>query len=170
MTVHMFAGDSLRIVDGRNGWMAGPDTPLPVVTLTGGNLDGARLEAMLWFPASIKQAFPQWRVGRTAIDDNEVQIVQGMNGGQPAANFYFDDQGLLVRTVRWTQTPVGFVPTQTDYSDYRDVAGVKLPFKRTVSQTYMQLTVTLSNVQPDARVDASSFARPTTSVREAGRP
>jgi outer membrane lipoprotein-sorting protein len=170
MTVHMFAGDSLRIVDGRNGWMAGPDTPLPVVTLTGGNLDGARLEAMLWFPASIRQAFQQWRVGRTAIDDNEVQIVQGLNAGQPAANFYFDDQGLLVRTVRWTQTPVGFVPTQTDYSDYRDVAGVKLPFKRTVSQTYMQLTVTLSNVQPDARVDASSFARPTTSVREAGRP
>ena len=160
MTVHLFNGDSIRTFDGRSGWMAGPDTPLPLVTLTGGNLDGARLDAMLWFPAGIRQAFPQWRVGRTAIDDREVQVVQGLNAGQPQANFYFDEAGLLTRTVRWTQTPVGFVPTQIDYADYRDVAGVKIPFKRTVSQTYMQMNVELTNVQPDARVDAAKFARP----------
>ena len=160
MTVHLFNGDSIRTFDGRSGWMAGPDTPLPLVTLTGGNLDGARLDAMLWFPAGIRQAFPQWRVGRTAIDDREVQVVQGLNAGQPQANFYFDEAGLLTRTVRWTQTPVGFVPTQIDYADYRDVAGVKIPFKRTVSQTYMQMNVELTDVQPDARVDAAKFARP----------
>ena len=46
-----------RTFDGASGWMAGPDTPVPLLTLTGGNLDGAKLEAMLWFPASIRQAF-----------------------------------------------------------------------------------------------------------------
>ena len=54
MTVHMFNGDSVRTFDGRSGWMAGPDTPLPLMTLTGGNLDGARLDAMLWFPTAIR--------------------------------------------------------------------------------------------------------------------
>ena len=160
MTVHMFNGASVRTFDGRSGWMAGPDTPLPLVTLTGGNLDGARLDSMLWFPAGIRQAFPQWRVGRTAIDDKEVQIVQGLNAGQPQANFYFDEAGLLVRMVRWTLTPVGLVPTQTDYADYREVAGVKMPFRRTVSQTYMQMKVELTDVQPGVPIDASKFARP----------
>ena len=168
MIVHMFNGNSARTFDGRNGWMAGPDTPLPLVTLTGGNLDRARLEAMLAFPAGIRQAFSQWRVGRTAIDDREVQIVQGLTAGQPSANFYFDESGMLVRMVRWTQTPVGFVPTQIDYADYREVAGVKVPFRRTVSQTYMQMTVELTDVQPNVAIDAARFARPAPVARPAG--
>ena len=43
-------------------------------------------------------------------------------------NFYFDQAGLLVRIVRYVDTAVGRVPTQVDYGDYRDVAGVKVPF------------------------------------------
>ena len=160
MIVHMFNGNSVRTFDGRNGWMAGPDTPLPVVTLTGGNLDRARLEATLAFPAGIRQAFSQWRVGITAIGDRDVQVVQGIVDGQPLANFYFDESGLLVRLVRWTVTPVGFVPTQIDYADYREVAGVKVPFHRTVTQTYMQMTVELTDVQPNVPIDAARFARP----------
>ncbi len=162
MVVHMFNGASTRTFNGTNGWMAGPDTPVPLLTLTGGNLDGAKLDATLWFPAGIRQAFSEWRVGRTAIDDKEVQVVQGLNAKLPRANFYFDETGLLVRMVRWTQTPVGFVPTQIDFKDYRDVAGagIKLPFTRTVSQTYMQMTVSLTDIQPGAQVDASRFNRP----------
>jgi hypothetical protein len=161
MIVRMFNGGSVRTFNGTNGWMAGPDTPVPILTLTGGNLEGAKLDAMMWFPASIRTAFPQWRVSRTAIDDKEVQVVQGLEGGQTRANFYFDDAGLLIRMVRWTATPVGFVPTQIDFKDYRDVAGLKIPFTRTVSQTYMQMTVELSDVQPGAQIEASRFNRPT---------
>ena len=160
LIVRLVAGASTRTFDGRNGWMAGPDTPLPLLTLTEGNLDRARLEAIVEFPAGIRRAFPKWRVGRTAIDDREVRVVQGIGDAQALANFYFDDAGLLVRMVRWTRTPVGFVPTQVDYSDYRDVAGVKIPFHRSVSQTYMQMTIELSDVQPNVPVDAARFARP----------
>ena len=168
MTVHMTNGISTRTFDGRNGWMAGPDTPLPLLTLTEGNLDRARLEAIVAFPTALIDAFPRWRVGRTAIDDKEVQIVQGMGAAQALANFYFDESGLLVRFVRWTRTPVGFVPTQIDYSDYRDVNGVKVPFRRTVSQTYMQMTVEFTDVQPNAQVDAAKFARPSPVTRPPG--
>jgi len=63
---------------------------------------------------------------------------------------------------------VGFVPTQIDYSDFRDVAGVKVPFKRVVSQTFMQMTVELTDVQPNAAIDAARFARPAPAPRPAG--
>jgi hypothetical protein len=62
--------------------------------------------------------------------------------------------------VLWNDTPVGPVPTQTDYADYRDVAGVKLPFTWTVSKTYMQHTIKLSDVQTNVPVDAARFAKP----------
>ena len=160
MIVRQVNGISTRTFDGRNAWMAGPDTPLPLLTLTEGNLDRARLEGIVAFPTGIRQAFPRWRVGRTAIDDREVRVVQGIGAAQALANFYFDDAGLLVRLVRWTRTPAGFVPTQVDYADYRDVAGVKMPFRRTVSQTYMQMNVELTDVQPNVSIDAARFARP----------
>jgi len=163
--VHLSAGDSVRTYDGRNGWMAGPYTPLPLLTLSAGNLDRARLEAMLWFPAGIRNAFSEWRVGRAVLGDEEVMVVQGTDAGQPVVNLSFGESGLLVRLVRWTQTPVGFVPTQIDYADYRDVAGVRVPFRRTESQTYMQMTIELSDVQPNVEIDAARFARPAPAPR-----
>lgn len=163
--VRMFNGESVRTYDGRSGWMAGPDTPIPLMTLTAGTLNRARLEAVVSFPAGIRRAFPQWRVGRTAIDDREVRIVQGSDAGQPLVNLYFDDSGLLVRLVSWTDTPVGLVPTQIDYADYREVSGVRMPFRWMVTQTYMQMVVELSEIQPNVAIDAARFARPAPAPR-----
>jgi hypothetical protein len=160
-TIHFFNGDSFRVFDGRNGWWAGPDGPAPIETLTSGNLDRYRLEALVAFPGGIKAAFSQWKVGRTAIGDRDVRIVQGTNPGLLPVNLYFDNaSGLLVRIVRWNETPVGPVPTQIEYADYRTVAGVKMPFTWTVSQTYMQMTIKLTEIRPNAPVDAARFAKP----------
>ena len=160
MVVHFFNGDSHRVFNGTSAWMAGPDTPVPLLTLTAGNLDRVRLEAMAPFATGLRTTFPQWRVGRTAINDKEVIVLQGLQNNRVLANFYFDETGLLVRINRWTETPVGSVPTQINFEDYRDVAGVKVPFKKTVSQTYMQMVVELTNVQPNVQVPDSRFARP----------
>ena len=113
--VHMSAGDSRRVYNGIGGWLSGPDTALPVIHLTNGNLDRARLEAIVAFPASLRNAFPQWRAGRTADDDQEYIVLQANENGQPVVNLYFDESGMLLRLVRFTLTPVGFVPTQIDY-------------------------------------------------------
>ena len=43
--------------------------------------------------------------------------------------------GLLARLVYFNDTPVGRIPTQIDYSDYRDVSGVRMPFKWTTTWT-----------------------------------
>lgn len=162
MTVvtHLSTGINTKAYNGSSGWIAGPDTPLPLVTLTAGNLDRARLEAIVAFPAAIRQAFSEWRVGIAVIGDQGLQVVQGLRDGQPAANLYFDDSGMLVRLVTWTRTPVALVPTQIDYADYRDVAGVKVPFKRTVSQTYMRMVIEVTDVQPNVAIDRKLFERP----------
>jgi hypothetical protein len=153
-------GTGIKTFDGRNGWVAEPWRPMPLMTLTGGNLTGARLEAFVTFPAGLQNAFTRWQVSSAVIDDRPVQVLQGTNAGELPVNFYFDASGLLVRTVRWNRTTAGIVPTQVDYADYRDVAGVKIPFRTIMTWTDGQNTYRLSDVQPNVRIDSARFARP----------
>jgi photosynthetic reaction center cytochrome c subunit len=165
--VHSPEGDNITTLDGLSGWIAGPQIagpaiPVPVLALTGGDLDGLRLEADLSFPSNIRQAFSQWRVGlQTDIDDHQVQVVQGSNPGGAFATLYFDiDSGLLVRVMRYTDSFVGRFPTQIDYSDYRQVAGVKMPFRWTVVWLDGQETFELTDVKLNVPIDATKFAKP----------
>jgi hypothetical protein len=158
--VEVFDGDAVRTTDGRNAWAAEGWRQLPLMTFTGSNLVSARVEAMLAFPLELQRAFAEWKVGAVVIEDSEVQVLQGTNPGELPVNLYFDDEGLLVRSVRWSSTPVGTVPTQTDYSDYREVAGVRMPFRRVVTWTNGQNTIELQEVRPNVAIDPARFARP----------
>jgi photosynthetic reaction center cytochrome c subunit len=161
MVVKMAVGDNLRVFNGTTAWIAASDKPLPLYTPSGGNFEGAKLDGILMFPSQLKGAFANWRVSATGIDNKLVRVVQGTNPRQPPVNFYFDGQtGLLVRVLRYMDTAVGRVPTQIDYSDYRDVAGVKIPFKWTVTWTNGQSTSQLTEVQANPNIPASRFAQP----------
>jgi len=172
--VHTQNGDSTTAFDGRTAWIAGPDRPVPVLALAaGGDSDGVKLDADLSFPAGIRQALGQWRTGFPAatIDDRDVQVIQGASAGGTRVKLFFDKQsGLLSRQVRYTDTVVGIVPTEIDYSDYRDVLGVKVPFHWVVTWTDGQATIQLSELQPNAAIDPAKFARPAPAVAAPAKP
>jgi hypothetical protein len=158
--VRLTAGDGVKTFDGRTAWAAEGWRPLPLMTLTGGNLAGAKLEAVLSFPAGLRAAFAAWQVSLTNLEGREVKVLQGQNPNEQPVNFYFDPAGFLVRVVRWNRTAVGTVPTQVDYSDYREVAGVKMPFRSVVTWTDGQNTIQLNEVRPNVPIEAGRFARP----------
>jgi photosynthetic reaction center cytochrome c subunit len=96
-------------------------------------------------------------------------VVQGSGPGI-LATFYFDTQtNLLTRMVHYANSAVGRVPTQIDYSDYRDVAGVKMPFKWTYGWVSGREEYTLTDGQPNATIDPAKFARPVQLPRPAAR-
>ncbi len=160
--VHTKFGDSVRTFDGTQGWVASADRPLLLMPLTGGNLAGARIDALLSFPLALKQAFARWRVTQTTIDDKDTYVVQSVaQAGQTPLNLYFDEaSGLLVRALRFTDTVVGRVPTQIDFSNYREVQGTKLPFTLTTTWTDGQSTIELSDVQTNVAIDPGRFRQP----------
>jgi hypothetical protein len=163
VVVHLTIGASTRVFDGQNAWVSGPEQPLPLLTLTGGNIERARLSALANFPLGLQKAYPQWRAGRTILNDKDVIVLQATVSGDRVAQLFFDPaSGLLVRLLRFTITPVAFVPTQIDYADYRELPGlgVKVPFSRTLTQTYMQMTLQFTDVQPNVQIDAARFAKP----------
>jgi photosynthetic reaction center cytochrome c subunit len=167
--VHTLNGDSTTVVSASGAWIAAPEAekPVPLLAITGQELDGVRLEASLLFPGRIKEALSKWRVGPAAlIDDRETLVVQGNTASGGTATLCFDAKtALLVRLVRYDESPVGRLVTRVDYDDYRDVAGVKIPFKWTVSWLSGRSVFELSNVQPNVAIDAAKFARPAAARR-----
>ncbi len=163
--LHTQYGDMTTTYDGRSGWLAAPaeTKPEPVMALTGGNLEGAGVDAELAFPGQIKQVLSGWVVGPlTVIGDRDVRIVQGKKAsGLPIKLYFEEESGLLARVVRYSESPVGRVPTQIDYEDYRDVSGVKMPFKCTSTWTDGRTVFELSSVELNTRIDATRFAKPT---------
>ena len=170
MIIHSQIGDSTTVFDGATGWFAALDRPVPLIQMQpGAEIDGAKLDAMLGFPGEIKQALMDWKVGfpMTAIDDKTVSIVQGTGAGKTRVKLFFDEKtGLLSRQVRYADTPIGMVPTQVDYSDYRDVAGVKLPYHIVITWTDGQHDVILNEIQANVPIDASRFAKPAPAVKK----
>jgi len=159
-------GVSVRTYDGRTGWIATPLAVVPKYELGGSERDGARLDAMLSFPAQIRQALTDLRVGpSTTIDDKDVQVLQGNGPNGTLATLYFDDaSGLLVRMVRHGRSPIGRVPTQVDYSDYRDVGGMRFPFHWTFAWLDGRDTFEFSDVKLNVPIDAAKFGQPNVAV------
>jgi photosynthetic reaction center cytochrome c subunit len=163
-TIHTQNGDSTTVFDGRAGWIAAADKPIHLFPLLpGAEVDGARLDAALFFPAKIKAALTNWRGGFpvTTLEDREVQVIQGTGEGKTRVKLYFDkESGLLLRQVRYIETKVGTNPLQIDYKDYRAVNGVKFPFAWTVTWTNGQSTYEVGEFQANAVIDAAKFAKP----------
>ena len=164
LILHTPSGDNTTVCDGASAWTAAPltDVPQPVIVLSGQNLDGAKFDAAVAFPARIRQSLHDWRVGPLgSIDDHDVRIVQGTGSAGELIKLYFDPQsGLLVRQQRTANTPIGAIPTRVDYSDYRDVGGIKMPFHITMTWTDGRTNLFFDQIQPNAPIEAAKFAEP----------
>ena len=57
---------------------------------------------------TLKQERSRWRGGHTVLDDKDVTVLQATSDGDPVVQLYFDNNGLLVRLLRFTVTPVAF--------------------------------------------------------------
>jgi hypothetical protein len=157
---HMPAGDSVTVFDGHEGWSSMPGGPIR--DMHGDDLDAAQIDADLHFPLHIKHAFAELRVEYPErVGDRDAYVISCSNVGQTIVKLYFDEQsGLLVRLVRYAQSPLGVVPTRIDYGDYRDTAGVEIPFLWTVAQPGKNSTIQLEQMKVNVPIDDALFAKP----------
>jgi photosynthetic reaction center cytochrome c subunit len=148
--------------DGRAGWIKTPRGLLGEYELIGSELDGARFESQLAFPGQIKQALTNWRgAGTRSIGDRDFVVVQGSGPRGFLATLYFDPKtNLLSRMVRYGPSPIGRMPTQIDYADYRDVGGIKFPYEYKFLWLDGRYTAKLSKVETNVAIDAAKFGRP----------
>lgn len=160
VVTHWPGGDGSSTFDGHIGWIAFPGRPLR--SMTTADVDAARIDADLHFAIDIRKAFSEIRAEKEAkVGDQDTVKISGQRQNLPPIEMYFDKQsGLLIREVRYGQSPLGQNPTQIDYSDYRDVAGVKLPFHWTSSSPTGRFTIQLESAEPNAAIPENRFEKP----------
>lgn len=157
---HTPDGDSITAFDGHEGWLGMPGHP--VRDMHGPDLDGAAMDADLHFGVHLKEMFSKLeRRGMEKIGDHDAYVVVGEREGRTPLQLYFDTQsGLLLRLVRFGETPLGSLPTQIDYADYREVGGVKVPFRWTLARSGGRFTIQLTDASQNVPVDDAKFAKP----------
>jgi hypothetical protein len=159
---HPERGQGAWTFDGMSGWISQPRAYMPLYELDGNDKAGAKLDSVLAFPGEIKSALSNWRIGQEEdLHDRAVYVLQGTAPGGLLGTFYFDKEThLLLRYVRQTPSPVGRISIQQDFDDYRDVNGVKFPFKYSFLWLDGRFTATISDVKLNVPVDAAKFGKP----------
>jgi hypothetical protein len=174
-------GDQIRSYDGHTGWVRTPLNVLGEYQLSGGDLDGARVDAQLSFPGQIKQILTNLKTAPpgtitdlpapasqaslqkdvTLGQTHDVDVVQGTGPRGLLVTLYFERKtGLLLRELRYGNSPIGRVPTQIDFADYRDVDGVKLPFHITYAWLDGRDSIVLNEIKTNVPVSEAKFGRP----------
>jgi hypothetical protein len=146
--------------DGQSGWSIAPNRPPR--EMHDADIAAARIDADLQFPLHIQQIFPELRPEYPEkIADRDAYLLLAIREGQPQAKLYFDEQsGLLVRLIRYAETPRGCNPNQIDYAEYREADGVAIPFRVATSQPRNMSTIQFAAVQQNVPIGPARFAKP----------
>jgi len=157
--MHLQNGDSVTAFDGKQGWLSVPGR---VHIMSSAENDAARIDADLYFAAHVKTLYPKFDVNSgEKVDGHETYLVVGRSEGRPPLRLYLGkDSGLLLRLIRYAETPLGRNPTQIDFADYRDANGVKVPFRWTLARPGNRFTIQVEQVQQNVPVDDARFAAP----------
>ncbi len=101
--------------------------------------------------------------GTEKVGDKDAHVIQlSPKTGPPLRMFIDAESFLLVRTVMSINVPQlgGDVDQIQEFSDFRDVDGVKVPHSVRSSTSVQVVKATVSDVKHNTQIDDSSFSRP----------
>ena len=159
-TVHGQRGDNITAFNGKSGWLGNAGRPPRDMSAT--ESDATRLDATLLFPSDLKRLFKEFKVtSLEKLDGKDTVKIVARNEGSPRVELWFDAQsGLVLRLMRYADTPLGLNPTQIDYADYRSANGVKVPFRWTVARPGGRFTIQIDESQDNVPLDDKTFEKP----------
>jgi hypothetical protein len=146
--------------DGCTAWNAGDTVGLK--TLTGPALAHFATNSDFYRELKLKDLYPGLRLmGRMKEKDREFFLVEGFPVTGGAEIMYFDSKtGFLTGRDVTQQTPQGPIRVEMRYGDWRDVDGVKLPFKIIQIMPNLKYVFTVREVKHNQPVDDKLFEKP----------
>jgi len=167
---HPHSGPSVTAFNGEVGWLS---TPAGVHQMTPAEREAARIDAQLYFPARLRSLYKEFQVHRgeevagrqtvvlSAQPEIRSQFIPARPTARPTLRLYFDQEnGLLLRLVRYAETPLGRNPTQIDYADFRENDGVKIPYRWTLTRPNGSFTIRIDKVEQNVPIDEKLFLPP----------
>jgi photosynthetic reaction center cytochrome c subunit len=151
--------ESVTAYNGEVGWLTLRGA---VHRMSTADAAAARIDAELYFPVRVREMYSKFEVRPgESIAGHTTVLVAASGEGNPPLELYFDAEGgLLLRLVRYGETPLGRNPTQIDYADYRVVDGVKIPYQWTVARPSGAFTIKIDKAEQNVPVDEKLFVAP----------
>ena len=146
-------------LDGENGWIMAKDG---VQQLSGPDVARLRRVAARYRPVKDRPANLQV-VGVERFADRDVYVAAARINPITSVTLYFDVvTGLLRREMTATETMLVPLQEQVDYEDYRDVSGVRLPFRMRTSDgaPYGTVTRMFLQIRRNVAVEDALFRPP----------
>jgi hypothetical protein len=147
--------------DGTTAWSDDPRNGLRV--LTGGELEDERKEANFYHALDLQKIYSKFAVtGTEKVDDHDTYVVEATpaGGGDPDKLYFDTGSGLEVRSVNHRHTPGGSMEFSANIADYREVDGVKLPFRVEQASSQSAFTIKFTDIQHNVELADRLFAKP----------
>jgi len=101
-------------------------------------------------------------IAKEKIGDRDAWVVSDKLDDNTRVQVWFDaNSGFVLRRLMLVNSQVGRIPKQTDYDDYRDAGGIKLPHEVKFSSVdpWIGSTLKYTEIHPGAPVDPAVFAK-----------
>ncbi|MEA2339257.1 MAG: photosynthetic reaction center cytochrome c subunit [Thermoanaerobaculia bacterium] len=149
-----------QMFEKESGWMQGRQG---VRTFTGADAAQGLINARVFDPVTPSLPETARVFSKETIDGHDTWLVGSSIDEHTRQRIWFDAAtGLPVRRVITVDSPTGRIPTQTDFDDYRDVNGVKVPFTVKVSSVNggQNATRKYTSIELGKPVDEKLFEAP----------
>ena len=153
-------GQFRQVVDGEKGWAIDPLSGLR--ELAGAELSAYIRDADFQRELNFRKLFSRLEVvSRVRLGDQEAFKVNAIPALGEAEQFYFDTtSGLLIRHDTRRESPQGVLPSESFFSDFRIVDGVRLPMRIRQQTPAFTINLTFREVSHNISIDEAKFVRP----------
>jgi len=164
--VHTPRGDSSQGYNGSIGWQTRGDE---VEEVRGDDFIHLKDSAALHPGLNLETNYTRVELTSvTKINGHDAYCLTASRGAGAPDQYYFDTQsGLLLRVSTQIDSPLGAIPQDTNYEDYRDVSGVKTPFVIRVARPDGESIYKWEQIQANVPIEDSRFDKPAEKPKEA---
>lgn len=157
---HINGGSSVTAFNGQVGWLS---IPGGVHRMTAAERESASIDAQMYLAARLREMYKEFHVlpGEEVNGRKTYLVAATATPGHPELRMYFDQEnGLLLRIIRYTPTALGKNPAQVDYADYKETDGVKVAYRWTLARPNGAFTIQIDQVQQNVPIDQKLFDAP----------
>ena len=146
--------------DGTIGWSNDPQNGLR--EQAGEELAETKRDSDFYHPLDLKQMYSKITLtGTDKIDDRDAYIVEASSADLGTDKIYFDTQnGLVLRIVGQHHTMDGPATFTEDFSDFREVDGIKLPYTVHQESPSSTFTIKFTEIRHNEAIEDAAFAKP----------
>src|SRR5262245_36586468 len=100
---------------------------------------------------------------REKVDGKDAYVLMMTPKAGPSSKVFIDAESfMLVRTATTLNVPQlgGDIEQVVDFSDFRDVDGIKVPFRTKAANPAQTVTATMTSITHNAEIDDATFSKP----------